>query len=572
MDSNFLILNQLFRNLSLIDLLKFRSVCKLWKSIIDKVLEENDELILFLDNPLQNTPVWKYNGKRINLKRSLSISHLKLSNENFRSVFKKIKKLLIYSYSPFEENEFNAKSDFIKFLSDNLVHIQLDEKRRHSIFPNNFTTTIEFKRLKTFHSFNHTKTKPDERTLNNLIFHNLEQLSLWNLTININTYQFIKNLKFLSVVRLEFQANFELPNLEIICFSDCTTEFDLGMFPKLKELHYDIYTFSQVNYMQILLDQMAMYEKNDLDLYVKGIKFRNEFRGKKVNYQNPFHSIIDWRSNIKQEYLDYLESFDHLEYESDLECRWSLELTKESINSLENMNLELRKKLLDKITCCHISKDFNITSIGIVFESCDTILFGQSDPFINSLFLSKNYHLNFPNVKCIQHFTRHLTLDFRLINHKSMSLSFLSNFPILREINLYNIMILFEDLKNLISNCHYLNYLSFSNFKNCKISFDKRVYLPHKKKVLEFDSKLSLLDYLEKERILPKRRQLFNDTFCAICDEESLSSRSVNKLIKNVLEQLDLNIDHFEIGEQKLNEKIEDYRNSKTQNVEHNDS
>ena len=87
-----LVLN-LAEHLDVIEILKFRLVCKEWRCFVDEVCLH--QLVLFI-NVYPTLEIWKLDGKPIDFRRVIFLrSDRCLSDEGFRYTFRNLKKLYL---------------------------------------------------------------------------------------------------------------------------------------------------------------------------------------------------------------------------------------------------------------------------------------------------------------------------------------------------------------------------------------------------------------------------------------------------------------------------------------------
>lgn len=273
---NSLILKKIFNHLCLSELMKMRLVCKDWKSRIDRIILNKDELIFFINTDIQPL-CWFFEKRPIDFRNVAIVKNDFYENRFLRNWFKTVKHLLILSYSKIKNNRF-----LTKFINDfyELEHLQLEFYLPPKKFFC-FNRELQSDKLQTFYSSKSV-------SLNNLICEKLVKLSFFNKFDFRDTLETIQNkIQFLSLSVIEYDQSLVFPNLETLILNQTIlhnfcVEFERSNFPKLKQLLYfgDCSNFlkncdtSATELMDVL------NEKPKVDFFVNGLKLNDRLKRK----------------------------------------------------------------------------------------------------------------------------------------------------------------------------------------------------------------------------------------------------------------------------------------------------
>lgn len=484
---------EILNNLSPVELIFYRQVCKLWKKLIDDEVEGNRELILFVDLPVQNYVRWSYNNEKINPYNSLSINGKIISNMMFvrfflYKYFQKINKLLIYCYL-MDEKFFKNIMLMAVSLKD-LIHFQFEFAivKGESCYcnPLKFRTGTRFNRLKSFTMPLHYPFDG----IDTIDFENLERLSFCELEISEKNYEWSSRLKYLKVTLLEYsRLDLKFLNLKVLylipdTFRRINTPAPLSLFPSLIEMHVYRNDYGWAPFLKFVdyyLEEKKRYQRDDLKIYVKGFEYTDELT------DQPFMEKDETKC-ISEEFLEYYK--DHhssFKFADD----WEFNLTDKFITILENMN-DLKERLISNMTICAIKDNYeNLTRTNLVFENCKSIIFNRC--LIHQLDLESLPRV-FPNIRKIM-FWR--TNEIELTKNNEVDLTFISKFKSMKYIYLKLMRVSLEELEKIVENCRYLYIVEFYGLI-FSINENSEVIFEQEKET--FKTKSSFLDYVSQNR------------------------------------------------------------------------
>lgn len=271
-----LVLIEIFKKLSLIDSIKCRRVCKIWKYYIDQKIIKNKEFSVFVDMPVDNKIFWYHNNQMINLSSSLVIHSDVIKNVSFLNFLGRLKvtKLLLHVYR-LNPELLRLMICLINEFEDKLEHLQFDYFSICNYEETNYTKNqLKQKNLKSLDFY--ALSLPDFKFFDFYPYHtdtqflDLQKLRVKILCLDELNYETIKNLKHLEVYSLLIKRNLKLRNLEFLFIYslDSNDNISLNDFPSLKEFHTMIEE-ENIDKLNLLLKEKQDYKRKELKIFLQ---------------------------------------------------------------------------------------------------------------------------------------------------------------------------------------------------------------------------------------------------------------------------------------------------------------
>lgn len=400
----------IFIQLCLSDLLICRKVCKNWKNIVD--LFKTDDLVIYANR--LPTKKWFYLNDQVNCRFSISVPNLNLDLIDFKNdYFIKFKSLYIDS-----TDEYFSSFD-IGLLLNHLIQLE-----RLEIINLNLRTTSQL-------------TLPDLKTFSissiqtgRLILNTPE---LENLRIVYRSTLFKIDIVYPNKIKwfesLEFDSSlFKFVNLEhLFCKYINHLDIDFYSFKKLIQISFD---YSQ-NFFDHLLKQMknSKYEKRKqpkLNVYFMGFKFEtsppnqliSQIQTSKINEKNVH--LFEIFYPIVSDILPFIKSVNYTALENRFENSIPKGLGKKLVNFdeliLEN-DTKNKEQFLNFVKQCSkfpkLILNYSSANIysNLLEEVCPNIQILETEDQLPFNFIV-NLFKKFPNLYLIKNFDKNLDFEF----------------------------------------------------------------------------------------------------------------------------------------------------------------
>ena len=267
------------------DLIRFRSVNKLWRHLIDHSVSKRELLLFVSTEPCPNR--WVHSGEEMNLSNTVRANYSVFKPAPFFMLFSRVRRLFL-SFNHFA---------FSQKLTDNLVsnfstleHLQIDCQSSSSL-DESTTFRLALRNLQTFsfgeHYINQVDTPENPTAF--LFSLDCDRLTeLYDISLSSKDNPFIArvapNLKVLVTNRINYDTAPEFPNLEILCCSNVPdTRFLVACLPKLREFCFAncvVKLSSEGEEMINEFLQRIEEQRRKVDVFWLGLKFTLENSGR----------------------------------------------------------------------------------------------------------------------------------------------------------------------------------------------------------------------------------------------------------------------------------------------------
>ena len=485
-----LVLIKIFNYLTLEDQLRIRSVCKLYQTIADQIIQnESKELILFyqiLPRPLY----WYHNNQLANLDNSIIVNSKFKCSSFLRQLFKKATSLYLVTYEDLFANseELNGFTNFFT----NLEHLQILNLNNviESTVP--YEIDLNLPNLKTLFIGHNEK-------VSSLNCPQLVQVSIFDdHHFELDSNQ-SKNVKFLKLKSFRHLPSSDLLSLESLYFCQ-NIQIDLTAYPKLKELHFFNHKkafFNQSERDQILnqlLEQKRNLRNEQLQIF---------YEGRKCNSINEISELIKKHKFYNDASLFHFGSY---QFYKDNKEEFNLKLSQKVCKYSDQLNEEL-----NEIDC-----DLDLQVLSRCIQQ---LYFGRS---LKSRINFKNWINLFKYVNSItitqlaQDELNRLPSYLPMINEfcflandvescPFINFDFVCKFKALKCFNIQKGLISLDEFKLILANCKYFYYAIFNStihyrFKNNSHYLRSTRYKePH-----YFQTKAKLFQFLEDKNLIFK--------------------------------------------------------------------
>ena len=489
------------------DLVRCRSVSKLWRHLIDHSVDKQ-ELILFVET--HRRPLWwEHNGKQINLQNSLQANFSVFESKPFFTLFKWVKRLFLsFNYFYFSQHWTNN----LAMNLGSLQNLQIDYQVPISLSESGLTKfRLALQNLKTFCFSPFLFPKEQMERLFEFWLDCDRLTHLYTKTdfifeSNSMIDQVAPNLRVFFAGQIDYKEPLNFPNLETLGACNAPdTQFLVQNFPSLKEFYFAI-TFTLASTETEANDSIREFlvniemAKREVNVYWQGMKFTREnldrniqalvrttnggtepiailFTDKSLNYFKANPSILD---------------FKHLAYSGDhTAC-----LTESfEVQLDEHVDPDLIKGLREKFYSVYINdlnRQLDVPKLGNLFQFV-SILRVLGDPSHKQTAYNTLPAI-FPNVRMLG-----------LFSVEWVDLSFVSEFKHLYSLNLKK-PLSWTVLDRIITNCPFL-FVVYYRQKEKQI-YVNRIYkyieAPERRFQLRFPTGLSseTLFFKEKSQLL----------------------------------------------------------------------
>lgn len=502
-------LKLIFENLTINEIVKLRNVCKLWKSLIDPILEEKKEIILFI-NCLSHPVVWDHDKKPAKSKNFLIANDKIYANYNFKNKFFPITKLFIVLSRECEKNDI----EFVHFYNHfrKLEHLQIELRYAETLLSSkSFIPPLKYvfylKNLKTLYLSNHEE-------IEKLFCPNLTELSIANrFKYDKNNHPFISRLKYLSCKELSNTRGTRNFNcLEILSLEDDTFSFfNRFDFPNLKKIYYKD---RKMHNIRNFVTRLARFRHGlDLEAFVFNIKcpenldyqvlWGNDNREESVSFLRRLAFYLNMNKlsfMIKVEkgtvfkvfgelYYDLILGHNNLEFYFNNRAIFELNKVKRALNftdeACEYLNHFKRENL-------ETYEDLSKLIDKLIIKNCiDPNKLIEKKDFLKYVYILYLERLDEPVLKhipTVMPYLKYVFIDPLIQMKRRLNLEFLFKLEGLYEVGvLTKNTFTYDDLKKLLENCKFLNRFIFENF-SFRINHDNS-----KDELYEYKRK----DYLE---------------------------------------------------------------------------
>lgn len=489
-----LALIKVFNYLPLYDQLTFRKVCKLWKQIIEDNISNSRKELVLLHRMLPRPLVWSHNNQQVNLDNSIIVNVKFVLYDNFRPLFKNIRRLFIVYYGYLIDME-EQLNDFIAHFTK-LEHIQIQSL--FFCFDDLFTLKIDFElpNLKTLYLGQTDKVI-------SLNCPNLTKLALFDDFEMCEKYAVFKNsLKFLKVKSFAYQPGYALPNLEVLYFCS-NLQIKVADFEKLVEIHFyyqkhELLTNQREAILNDLLEQKRELRRDRLDIYHDGIRCAiGSVREIIMQHNHPDEVLCHQNPISKNDLRLYLENQDHFKIENLIKTFDYTSAINEDINSL---NEALTEQLARTIVNLRIIEPLND-------DQLHSLKLRNLLRYVRFIFVTKlpqNQLDMLPDiVPSILFFTCIRPEQFR-----NRNFLFLARFKSLKDLRMDEKLISLNEFDQLLTDCRFLISIKvlppgiqFWKMKGRKF----RIQYLDSGKELTFLTKDELLAYMKQNNLLKKK-------------------------------------------------------------------
>lgn len=440
--------------LQLKELIKLRTVCKRWCTIIDVSIQKN-EVNLFVETDPRLLR-WKYNHELIDDFSNLTVNRNINNCKHFLDFFKSLKKIFIFSPGKFPDKT----SQLFKFFP-NLEHIQIiagltsTTELRYStrtICEQYYDVDYKLEKLKTF-TYNLYKKQEKANYPKNfkLDVKELTYLSIDTCISKDIDSSIFKNLKYLRIQEMdeEFQAKTTFDELEVlVCLRPFTVL--LKNFPKLKQIHYP-YFYTDVGKYDRALKQLE--SKLDIKQIIRKDLIEYYFSGFKCRTNDYLNSIFRAYMAIIKPFR-FFDSINHDVLKLVIEKFEDLDLAHEPIEytyteEFGERLLQLDDKIIDKLTLERVrlvrlfnkieKNDNLINATKLFYNNVEKLIVNEAIDQVQLNFLPQV----FPNLICFEQIAnREKDLEIEYV--------FLAKFKNLRKFVTAETVISKDDFKSLL--------------------------------------------------------------------------------------------------------------------------